>query len=216
MTYKIVIVDDHLLIAKAISSIIDGFRGFEVLYEADNGESLIKKFNVPINIPDIILMDISMPIMDGFETTQWLTDNYPEISVIALSVQDDEESLIKMIKAGAKGYLHKNVHPTELENALRTLIDKGMYFPSWATSRVFMKMARKESPQNLKTLKISERELEFLKYVCTELTYKEIADRMNCSPRTVEGYRDALFDKLEVKTRIGLAMYAVKNKIHEV
>ncbi|MFN3851482.1 MAG: response regulator [Spirosomataceae bacterium] len=216
MTYKIVIVDDHLLIAKAISSIIDGFRGFEVLYEADNGESLIKKFNVPINIPDIILMDISMPIMDGFETTQWLTDNYPEISVIALSVQDDEESLIKMIKAGAKGYLHKNVHPTELENALRTLIDKGMYFPSWATSRVFMNMARKESPQNLKTLKISERELEFLKYVCTELTYKEIADRMNCSPRTVEGYRDALFDKLEVKTRVGLAMYAVKNKIHEV
>ncbi len=214
--YKIVIVDDHLLIAKAISSIIEGFRGFEVLYEAENGKALQQKFRVPFNIPDIVLMDISMPEMNGFETTEWLTEHYPEISVIALSVQDDEDSLIKMIKAGAKGYLHKNVHPTELENALRTLIDKGMYFPAWATSKVFMNMSKKETPKFANEIKLNDREIEFLSHVCTELTYKEIADRMICSPRTVEGYRDALFDKLEIKTRVGLAMYAVKCGIYAV
>ena len=144
MTYKVVVVDDHLLIAKAISSIIEGFSGFEVLYEAENGKVLIDKFKVRVNIPDIVLMDISMPIMNGFETTQWLTDNYPDILVMALSVQDDDESLIKMIKSGAKGYLHKNVHPAELEIALKTLIDKGMYFPAWATSKIFMSISKKD------------------------------------------------------------------------
>ncbi len=216
MTYKIAVVDDHLLIAKAISSIIEGFSGFEVLYEAENGKVLQDKFKVRFNIPDIVLMDISMPIMNGFETTQWLTDNYPDIVVMALSVQDDDDSLIKMIKAGAKGYLHKNVHPAELETALKTLVDKGMYFPAWATSKVFMNISKKDEKKSINALKLSERELEFLSYVCTELTYKEIADRMCCSPRTVEGYRDALFEKLEIKTRVGLAMYAVKSQIFEI
>lgn len=216
MTYKIVVVDDHLLIAKAISSIIEGFSGFEVLYEAENGKVLMDKFKVRVNIPDIVLMDISMPIMNGFETTQWLTDNYPDIVVMALSVQDDDDSLIKMIKAGAKGYLHKNVHPAELETALKTLIDKGMYFPAWATSKVFMNISKKDEKKSANEIKLSERESEFLSYVCTELTYKEIADRMCCSPRTVEGYRDALFEKLEIKTRVGLAMYAVKSQIFEI
>lgn len=216
MTYKIVVVDDHLLIAKAISSIIEGFSGFEVLYEAENGKVLMDKFKVRVNIPDIVLMDISMPIMNGFETTQWLTDNYPDIVVMALSVQDDDDSLIKMIKEGAKGYLHKNVHPAELEIALKTLVDKGMYFPAWATSKVFMNISKKDEKKTENNIKLSERELEFLSYVCTELTYKEIADRMCCSPRTVEGYRDTLFEKLEIKTRVGLAMYAVKSQIFEI
>lgn len=216
MTYKIVVVDDHLLIAKAISSIIEGFSGFEVLYEAENGKILMEKIKSRVNIPDIVLMDISMPIMNGFETTQWLTDNYPDIVVMALSVQDDDDSLIKMIKSGAKGYLHKNVHPAELEMALKTLIDKGMYFPEWAASKVFMNISKKDERKIAHEIKLSERELEFLSYVCTELTYKEIADRMCCSPRTVEGYRDALFEKLEIKTRVGLAMYAVKSHIFEM
>lgn len=211
MKYKIVIVDDHLLIAKAIGSIIENFAGFEILYEAENGKALQDKMKIRVNIPDIILMDISMPIMNGFEATQWLTDNYPDIAVIALSMQDDDESLIKMIQSGAKGYLHKNVHPTELQLALNTLTEKGMYFPTWATSKVFSSMSKKDKKQSHDEIRLSEREKEFLTYVCTELTYKEIADKMCCSPRTVEGYRDSLFEKLEVKTRVGLAMYTVKN-----
>ncbi len=216
MKYKIVVVDDHFLIAKAISSIIEGFSGFEVLYEVENGKVLIEKFWHPNNIPDIVLMDISMPVMNGFETTQWLTDNHPEIAIMALSVQDDDDSLIKMIKAGAKGYLHKNVHPVELEQALKTLVEKGMYFPSWATSKIFLNISKKDDKYNSNQIRLSEREIEFLGYVCTELTYKEIAEQMSCSHRTIDGYRDILFDKLEIKTRVGLAMYAVKHHLFEI
>ena len=212
MKYTVAVVDDHLLIAKAISVIIDGFENFEVLFQAENGKALQEKMKVRVNIPDIVLMDISMPLMNGFEATQWLSDSYPDVAVMALSVQDDDDSLIKMIQCGAKGYLHKNVHPTELELALNTLTDQGMYFPAWATSKIFKSMSHKDKKQNTLEISFSEREKEFMTYVCTELTYKEIADKMNCSPRTIEGYRDSLFEKLEVKTRVGLAMYAVRNK----
>ena len=115
MTNTIVIVDDHLLIAKAITSIIEQFKNFIVLYESENGRELIEKFKQKKNIPDLVLLDISMPVMDGFETATWLKLNHPEVKVIVLTMQGDDESLIKMIKAGTLGYLNKNVHPAELE-----------------------------------------------------------------------------------------------------
>jgi DNA-binding NarL/FixJ family response regulator len=211
MQYKIAIADDHLLIAKAISSIIEDFKNFEVLYEAENGKVLIDKLSVKKNIPDIVLLDISMPVMDGFATAQWLKQNHPEILIMALSVQDDDESLIKMIKAGAKGYLHKNAHPAELEKALESLATKGMYYPDWVTSRVFAKLAVDNGAADNTGVSITEREKEFLTYTVTEMNYKEIAEKMFCSPRTVESYRDSLFEKLDLKTRVGLAVYALKN-----
>ena len=129
MTQTIVIVDDHLLIAKAITSIIEKIKGFEVLYEVENGSSMIERFKIQKNIPDIVLLDISMPVMDGFETAKWLKQNHPEIKVMALTMQGDDESLIKMIKSGASGYLHKNIHPAELEKALDALATKRFYYP---------------------------------------------------------------------------------------
>jgi DNA-binding NarL/FixJ family response regulator len=212
MKHSIVVADDHILIAKAISAMIDGFRDFHVLYEVENGLKLQEKFKQSQNIPDIVLLDVSMPVLDGFETAAWLKTYHPAVSVIALSVQDDDDSLIKMVKNGARGYLLKNVHPAELENALLTLTTKGMYYPDWATSRIFLKMANPELPYEPVT-RLSEREREFLSYACTEFTYKEIADKMFCSPRTVESYRDALFEKINVKTRTALALYAVKTGI---
>ena len=216
MKFTIAIADDHLLIAKAIGSIIETFRDFEVLYEVEHGKVLQEKFKQKKNIPDIVLLDISMPVMDGFETATWLKKDHPAVHIMALSVQDDDESLIRMIKAGARGYLHKNVHPAELENALHTLMSKGMYYPDWATSRVFIKMAEDSGKENAPQVLLSEREKEFLKYSCTELTYKEIGEQMFCSARTVESYRDSLFEKLSVKTRVALALYAVKTGIHKL
>jgi DNA-binding NarL/FixJ family response regulator len=210
MTYKIAIADDHLLIAKALTGIIEDFKNFEVLYEVANGQALIEKMAVKKNIPDIVLLDISMPVMDGFATAQWLIQHYPEILIMALSMQDDDESLIKMIKAGAKGYLHKNAHPAELEKALEALVTKGMYYPDWATSRVFASLAAAGTNNSAAAIHLSQREKEFLQFACTELTYKEMAEKMFCSPRTVESYRDALFEKLQVKTRVALALFAVK------
>lgn len=213
MKYTIAIADDHLLIAKAISSIVDGFNNFDVLYEVENGRALQERIQQTGKIPDIVLLDISMPVMDGFATASWLKEKHPATLIMALSVQDDDESLIKMIKAGARGYLHKNVHPAELEKALQTLVSKGMYYPDWATSKVFLKMAQPDRSSNETDITISEREKEFLQYACTEFTYKEIGEKMFCSPRTVESYRDSLFEKLGLKTRVGLVIYAIKNNL---
>jgi DNA-binding NarL/FixJ family response regulator len=213
--HSVVIVDDHLLIAKAISSMVNAFDNFKVLYEVENGIYLQEKFKSPANIPNIILLDISMPVMDGFETALWLKNNYPQILVMALSMQDDEHSILNMVKNGAKGYMVKNSHPSELELALSTLVRTKIYFPSWATS-ILMHSLNAEGDPKSDEVKLTDREREFLSFVCTELTYKEIADKMFCSPRTVEGYRDTLFEKLNVHTRVGLAMISIKLKICKV
>jgi DNA-binding NarL/FixJ family response regulator len=209
MAHNIVIIDDHILIAKALTGIIENFKQFNVLYECENGKALQEKLLVKKNVPDIVLLDISMPIMDGFETAKWLTENHPEILIMALSMQDDEQSLIKMVKAGAKGYLLKNVHPLELEKALNNLVSNGTHYPDWAASKLFASIGKSDTKAN--NIHFTEREKEFLQYTTSEMSYKEIADKMFCSPRTVESYRDALFEKLDLKSRVGLAVYALKN-----
>lgn len=209
MKKSIVIVDDHILIAKALEGIIGNFNEFEVIYVCENGKDLIQKLEEGNAIPDIILLDISMPIMDGFETAAWLTKNHPDIKVMALSMQGDDNSVIKMIKSGAKGYLLKNTHPRDLETALTRLKSDGFFYPDWASKIIFSNL-NKETETAI-AIRISDREKEFLKYTVTELSYKEIADRMCCSPRTVESYRDQLCEKLDLKTRVGLAVFAIKN-----
>lgn len=210
MTYNIAIVDDHILIAKAIAGVIENFPNYHVLYEAENGKALIEKFKNPKNIPDIVLLDITMPVMDGFETAKWLREHHPEVLILALSMQSDDLSLIKMIKSGANGYLLKNIQPIELNRALDELTSKGFYYPEWAASKIFSSLSA-EPHHKAPGIVISDRENEFLTYCCTEMTYKEIGEKMFCSARTVEGYRDALFDKLGLKTRVGLAVYSIKS-----
>ena len=209
MNYNIVIVDDHILIANALAEIISKFKDFNVVYTCENGKDLQQKINSTIK-PDIILLDVSMPEMDGFETAKWLSETYPDILIMALSMQNDDASLIKMIKNGAKGYMLKNIQPLELEISLQKLIKKGRYFPEWASIKVFESLNDKDTDDK-NNIKLSNREIEFLKYSTTEMSYKEMAEKMFCSPRTVENYRDSLFTKLGLKTRVGLAVYAIKN-----
>ncbi len=209
--HTIAIVDDHLLIAKALTGIVEQFDDYEVIFEAENGQVFQQKFEQVKQKPDLILMDISMPIFDGYQTTEWLTKNHPGVLVLALSMQDDDQSLIKMIRSGARGYLHKNVHPTELLKALDTLISNKYYFPEWANFKILHNLANTDA--DIPTIELSDREKEFLQYAATELSYKEIGEKMNCSPRTVESYRDSLFDKLNLRTRVGLVVYGMKNKL---
>jgi len=204
----IAIVDDHILIAQAIKGIIANFDNFETICECENGQELIDKITTHNALPDIVLLDISMPVMDGFQTADWLQKNHPEVLVMVLSMQNDEQSVIKMVRNGAKSYLLKNSHPRELESALLKLVENGFYYPEWASKIIFSSI-NKTSNEALS--KLTEREKEFLKYTITEKSYKEIAELMFCSPRTVESYRDNLFEKLNLKTRVGLAVYAIKN-----
>lgn len=211
--HKVVIVEDHTLLSQAIAGVVDRFENFKVIYQCKNGQELIEKFDADkSNIPDLVLMDIIMPIMNGIETTQWITDNYPNIHVLALSVEADEQIILQMLKSGAKGYLLKDTEKTILNHALIEVMNNGYYHTKIVTD-ILLKSAL---GKNITSNNLKENEIQFMKLICTEMTYKEIASQMCLSPKTIDGYRDALFQKLNVKNRIGLVMYAIKNKIYIV
>lgn len=206
--------DDHVLLRSGLASLIRGFGEFDVLFEACSGRDLIRQLQC-FRRPDIVLLDINMPDMDGFETACWLRRNYPEIKVLALSMYDTDSSVVRMLKNGAKGYILKDIEASELRMALESIMEKGYFYTDNVTGKLIHTISSLDEPELRvrRLLTLNERELEFMKLVCTEWTYKEIADRMYLSPRTIDGYRDALFEKLNVRTRVGLAMYAVKNGI---
>jgi len=210
----VVLVDDHVLLRNGLASLIRGFGQFDVLFEASDGKDLIRQLRTSRR-PDIILLDIGMPEMDGYETACYLRRHYPEIRVLALSMSDTDSSIVRMLKNGAKGYILKDIDSAGLQRALESVVDKGFYYSEMVTEKLIDTISHLEEPEQRlrELLLLNERELEFMKLVCTEWTYKEIADRMYLSPRTIDGYRDALFEKLNVRTRVGLAMYAVKNGI---
>lgn len=211
---KVALTDDHILLRKGLAGVVDSFGDYEVLFEADNGKDFTQQIKEH-GEPDIVLMDINMPEMDGYATAQWLRQHHPLVNVIALSMYDNENAIIRMFKAGAKGYILKDSEPPELKNALDSVHQKGYYYSELVTGRLIHSINKMddESGEIKKFNNLNEREIEFLKYACTEMTYKEIAEKMFLSPRTIDGYRDTLFEKLEVKTRVGLVMYAIKNGI---
>lgn len=203
---QIALVDDHRLFRSGMISLIKNFKGFEVLLEAANGEEFIGKIS-PKFKPNIVLLDMNMPVKDGTSTAAWLIRQYPEIAIIILSMSDDAEIVLNMIKMGVKGYLLKDAEPREFEQALQKVALGEFYYPDFVTKILV------HDYSNPNATKLNAREIEFLKLVGTEMTYKEIADRMCISTRTVDGYRDQLFEKLQIKSRVGLVLYAIKNKL---
>jgi two-component system, NarL family, invasion response regulator UvrY len=210
---NIVLTDDHILLRNGLAGLLKNL-GYNILFEADNGKDLLQKLD-PGNLPDIILMDINMPEMDGCEATDWLRQHYPGIKVLALSMYNNESSIIRMLKCGARGYILKDSRPTQLQAALESLMKEGFHYSELLNGKLIHAINRMgNGAENIATLiHLHEKETEFLKLCCSEFTYKEIADRLSVSPRTIDGYRDTLFEKLHVKSRIGLVMYAVKNSI---
>ncbi len=211
---QVAITDDHVLLRNALARLVNSFEGYTILFEADNGKDLRNKINQHM-VPDIVLLDVNMPEMDGFETTQWLHKNYPFIRVLVLSMQSDEKTIIKMFRLGAKGYLLKNAEPEELNKALNSIMEKNVYLSEYVSSKLVSGL-HMDTEKDEQPLVLSEKEREFLRWACTELTYKDIAEKMNVSPRTVDDYRQALFNKLKVHSRVGLVMYAIRNEIVEV
>ena len=212
----IALADDHVLLRKGLASLVQNL-GYTVLFEADNGQELIDKLQTS-GEPELVLMDINMPVKDGYETARWIRENKPFIKVLALSMYDDEAAVIRMLKNGARGYILKDCEPAELRAALDAVSTKGFYYSEMVTGRLVHSIAGQDDEGNnaAKLLSLTDRETMFLKLACTEMSYKEIAAQMHLSPRTIDGYRDALFEKLELKTRTGLVVYAIKNGIYQV
>jgi len=210
--FKIAIVDDHILFRKGLISLIEILnKDYVILFEADNGLDLQRKIDVA-NLPDIVLMDVNMPEMDGFASIQWLKEKHPSVKILVLSMIEKEETIVRMLKMGVKGYLCKDVEPKELDEALTALANKGFYYTDFITSRLVHSLQNdmKEITRPINDHLINRQEKDFIQLACSEMTYAEIADKMCLSPKTIDGYRNSVFEKLQVKSRVGMVLAAIK------
>ncbi len=204
---NIAIADDHIVMRSGLAELIKMLGAYEVIIQARNGNDLLEQLQEAPVMPDICILDINMPELNGYETTEKLKELYPCIKVMALSMFDNEFSIVRMLRSGAKGFLHKGADPDELSNALQTLHEEGYFH----TELMLINSLRKTN--NWQTINITDRETEFLKHCCSDLSYKEIADLMKVSLHTVHGYRDSLFLKLRLKSRTALAIYALRTGV---
>ncbi|GAA0556809.1 response regulator transcription factor [Chitinophaga japonensis] len=213
-TRYIAIVDDHTMFRKGLAALVNLFPRYEVLFQASDGREMIERLKYQ-RLPDIILLDVTMPRMDGYEAAEWLRQHQPDIHVLALSTMESEIAIIKMIRHGAKGYILKDAEPEELKLAFDEVCSRGFFFNDLVTRKVMQSISQlvnENSPLHA-LVKLSQRELEFIRRACSEKSYQEIAKEMFVSERTVDGYREALFRKLNVSTRVGLVLYAVKHNL---
>lgn len=214
---KIALVDDHSLVRNAIAGLIKEYENYEVVLQASNGKEFIEL--LPFHSqPEIVLLDINMPVMDGYLACAWLRDNFPDVKVLALSMYDKEHAIIRMLRNGARGYLLKDIDPKEFRSALDTLVKTGYYYSGMITGRLIHAINKMDDPRaTLQAVSnLTDAEIKFLQLVCTELTYKEIAAELKISTRMVDSMREQLFEKLGVHSRIGLALYAIRNGIISV
>lgn len=211
---NIALVDDHNLFRKGLIKLInlgDTQNKYNILFEAENGGDLKEKMKAP-PFPDIILMDIEMPDIDGFEAVDWLQRTHSSIKVLVISMVDSEDKILRMLRLGVKGYLSKDIEVEDMHQALETVANNGFYYSNIATEVLNQNLNGVVKPSH-PSVNLSENEREFLKLVITDMTYYQIADKMNLSPKTIDGYREALFQRLKVKNRTTLAVYAIKHGI---
>lgn len=202
----IAVVDDHTLYRKGLVELIRSINtDFQVELEASNGQDFLNRLPNENNLK-MAIIDIDMPEMDGFELAAIIKERFPKIHILVITMLTDERSLIRMIKTGIKGYLGKDVETDELEAAINT-ISKGRFYFNEALSSKMLQVIQSEDDEKYE---LNDREQQFIELSCSELTYKEIADKMCLSPKTIDGYRAALFERFEIKSRVGLALLAIK------
>lgn len=209
----IALVDDHILLRQGLASLINTFDNYQVIFEADNGKQFIDKLNES-KPPVAVLMDINMPVMNGFETVTWLKKNHPAIKILALSMSDEEEVILNMLQCGANGYILKNSTPEELKHALDTVMHKGYYINDLVGNNLFASLNKPADEKEAVDISVlNEREMEFIKLSCTELSYNEIAEQMHLSPKTMDFYKSNIEKKLGIKSRVSLVKFAAKHGI---
>lgn len=208
----IAIVDDHILFRQGLLSLIKEFDELKVIFEASNGKELIEQLK--LKQPDVILLDLAMPLMDGAEATSIIKQRYPEIKIIILTIHNEDGLIIDLIERGANGFLCKDSDIEIVVDAIYNVIENEHYFNDRISKTLMQKLSstKKISPF-YKTSRLTDKETEIIKLICKELTNKEIADLLCLSSRTIEVYRSKILEKTGVKNTAGIVLYAIKNKL---
>ena len=213
---RIVIADDHEIFRDGLRVLVKKFPDVNLVGEAEDGEELI---NITKQLkPDIVLTDIKMPVMDGIAATRYIISNYNNVNVIALSMFDEDNLIIDMLEAGAKGYLLKNAHKDEIIDAIKTVNDGKTYYCKTTSTKLLQLIARSKFNPYKKHPKpqFTERELSVIQLICDQLSNKEIAERLCLSIRTIEGYREKIQEKMDVHNTAGIVVYAIKMAIYQI
>jgi Response regulator containing a CheY-like receiver domain and an HTH DNA-binding domain len=214
---KVAIADDHKIFRSGVINTLTPYENISVVFEAEDGEHLLEIMQQ--QQPDVILMDLKMPKMDGIAATIKVREKYPHVKVIILTMYEDDNFIVHLVENGANAYLLKNSEPEEIYEAICTTFDKGFYFNENVNLALLKKVLHKNKQQFKPTFKnevqLSDRELEVLKLICNEFTTQEISEQIFLSPRTVEGLRQKLLEKLNVKNTVGLVLYAFRNGLIE-
>ncbi|MDB4583609.1 response regulator transcription factor [Draconibacterium sp.] len=210
---NVVITDDHKLFRKGIAALLSDFEFIGEINEAGNGVELLNLLDHMENTPDVILLDLSMPVMDGIEAQKKIRSLYPEIKIIILSMEDDEHVVLHLIEEGVNGYLLKNADPDEMEFALKKVTSQGFYFSSQLSEFIVRNTVQKKTNKFDARELFSEKELRILELICIQYTAAEIGDELNLSVRTIEGYRRKLLEKSNSKNLAGLVVFALKHNL---
>lgn len=216
---KIAIADDEALFRAGMSFILTRIKNFEIIFEAENGADLIEKLKVVTEKPDVILMDLKMPELNGVESTKILQKEYPEIKVIAVTSYDGKSFITNMIDVGASSYLLKNTSPKVVVHTINEVYDKGFYYDERVLKIIHENLLSAKSKRiksDLDNNLLTKREKEILELICNQYTTNEIADKLFISPRTVEGHRNNLLLKTESKNVAGLVIYGIQKKLIEL
>ncbi|MBK3516875.1 response regulator transcription factor [Carboxylicivirga marina] len=211
---NIFLVDDHRIFREGVKSLIEMEGVGKVCGEASNGQEFLNA--IEDTVPDLVLMDISMPVMNGIETTKAAIEKYPDIKIVALSMHGDEEYYYKMIESGVKGFLLKDSGIKEIEKAIYSVIDGDSYFSNELLRRIITNINNPDKKESSNTSDLSKRELEVLREICNGLTNDEIAEKLFISAQTVKGHRSNLLSKTNCRNSASLVMFAIKNKIVEL
>ena len=208
---KIAIADDYKIFREGLKVSLAQDDGMQVIFEAENGEELISALES--KKPDIVIMDLKMPIMDGMEATQIIRKKFNDVKVLVVSMYEDDKFIIHLMEIGANGYLLKNAEPDEIRKAIYAVCENGYYFNDLVNKALLKKLVLKNNikPSFNENIDLTERELEVLKLICEEKTAAEIAKQIFLSPRSVEGIRQRLIEKIGVRNTAGIVMFAVKN-----
>lgn len=211
---KIILVDDEILFRKGISFLLDREVNLKIIFEASNGNELINFLRTNENLPDIIIMDLKMPVLNGVEATKIIRKEFPHIKIIALTSYDSKSFVANMIDVGAVSYLLKNAEPQDLIYTINEVAEKGFYYTDYILGIIKDDLlVNKNANRNYESNVLSKREIEVLKLICLQKSTAEIAEQLFISPRTVEGHRNNLLLKTESRNIAGLVVYAVQNDI---